>query len=311
MRRPRRGQPGSPEHVLGASKQFGADRNAAAIIGETRSPGSRTRQGRPGRSAGATRPGTRSACRTCHAATGSRRAGRCTARHRTPCRRFRGGGGATRDGRRPPRTSRDVADDPAAAGRRAGLPWAARWTRGCRGRPPAMRRIARTGIQSPRTAPQPRDAAPAERARGRCRKGKPQPPHWTATANGIVGFTQPKLRSDDLLKDVRRPIKTHQDHPPRPPSRRPRAETSAHPLIDRSPSKRRLPTPSAPAAWPRFATAQHAVVDAMARRGLSWLRQREGAPRRYRGADVGRSTMLFRSIRSTMRARPGRFRCAT
>ena len=42
--------------------------------------------------------------------------------------------------------------------------------------------------------------------------GKPQPPHWTATANGIEGYPQLNLRTDDLLKA---PV-AHQNSPGSP-----------------------------------------------------------------------------------------------
>jgi len=57
-------------------------------------------------------------------------------------------------------------------------------------------------------APQPRDTVAADRAGGRCRKGKPQPPHLDGDRKRCIeGYTQLKLRSDDLFKALDGPSK--------------------------------------------------------------------------------------------------------
>ncbi len=212
----------SPEvqnHVLGASKQFGVDRSAAAVIGETRSPGSRTRRGATLASVGATRPGTQSACPTCQAAIISRRAGRCTAKARCAMSQVSAAMGAYRDGRRSPRTLRYFADDLATAGRRAGLSWR-RGGLAVAGGEPRPCGASRGRESSPAMAPQPRDTVAADRAGGRCRNGKPQPPHLDGDRKRCIeGCTQLKLRSDDLFKALDGPSKlTRITLPGRPPA---------------------------------------------------------------------------------------------
>ena len=57
-------------------------------------------------------------------------------------------------------------------------------------------------------APQPRDTVAAERAGGRCRNGKPPPPHLDGNRKRCIeGYTQLKLCSDDLFKALDGPSK--------------------------------------------------------------------------------------------------------
>ena len=225
------GPPGSPGHVLGASKQFGADRSAAAIIGETRNPGSRTRRGATLASVGETRPGTRSACPTCQAAIISRRAGRCTARAPCAMSPISAAMGAY------PRRQTVSANLPIPRGR----PGNSR----AESRTVAARRSRRLGSSLPRHLRiaglkqscdlRVANESRAEEARGRCRKRQaaaaafgrqPQEMHRGLHA------VEAALRRP--VQGVGWPIKTHQDHPPRPPVRRPRAEPPAIPVTVRS-----------------------------------------------------------------------------
>ncbi len=144
------------------------------------------------------------------------------ARHRAPCRCF-GATGRTRNGRRYPRTFRDLADDPATAGRRAGLSWRQESRRqgsvvsrhvADRRTEARSRRSACRGRQSRRRGSRPLPKASRSRRIGRQPKSASR-----ATRSGSCAPTT-----------CRRRRTAHQNSPgsPAPAAvRRPRAETPA------------------------------------------------------------------------------------
>lgn len=123
--------------------------------------------------------------------------------------------GRTQDGRRPPRTLRYLADDLATAGRRAGLSW--REDRGgsglvhpCHSRIAGCKQSLRSMCRERKSRRRSLRPLPERQAAAAAFGRQPQEMHRGLHA------VEAALRRP--VQGVGWPIKTHQDHPPRPPS---------------------------------------------------------------------------------------------